>query len=331
MIEPKIDVVIPCYRVKRQVIAVIEELLRLNFIRTIIVVDDACPEKTAEIVLEKFPHCASLKIIKHENNQGVGGAMISGYQHAFDNDADIVVKVDGDGQMPPHHIEKLINPLMLKRADYVKGNRFFHPKQLSAMPKNRLLGNAILSLINKFSSGYWSIIDPTNGFTALGKTAYQQLETKNIDKGYFFESDMLFQLGIANAVVMDIPMPTIYNDGPSSLNITRVLFEFPPKYTSRFFQRIAFKYFIREFNIASLEILFGIPFLFFGLIYGILEWITHARLNTTTPAGTAMIVGLLVLMGFQLILSALNYDITHEPQRPLVGLEERRVDVKSNL
>lgn len=323
MMHMLIDVVIPCFRVSRQVIPVIQELLELDFIRTIIIVDDACPERTGMGVRDAFPNNASLLILEHKSNQGVGGAMLTGYKYAFDNGADIVVKVDGDGQMSPELIPFLIKPILQKRADYVKGNRFFYPKQLVIMPKIRLIGNAILSLVNKFSSGYWSVIDPTNGFTALVKTAYRQIDISAIDKGYFFESDMLFRLGIANAVIVDIPMTAIYNDEPSSLNISRILVEFPPKYLNRFLKRIAYQYFIREFNIASLEIICGIPLLLLGLSYGIYQWIAHASAAEVTPAGTAMIVGLLILMGFQLLLSALNYDISHSPTFPLQNMEDK--------
>lgn len=322
MTPPNIDIVIPCYRVSQQVVAVIQEALLLPFIRYIIVVDDACPEASGKVVRENFPEYPKIILIEHPANQGVGGSVLSGYQYAFEKGADIVVKVDGDGQMPPRQIVSLVKPLLQKRADYTKGNRFFNPQHLSVMPKARLFGNAVLSLVNKFSSGYWSVIDPTNGFTAISKEAYWQLNTNSIDRRYFFESDMLFQLGIVNAVVKDIPMQSIYADEPSSLSISRVAVEFPPKYINRFLKRIGFRYFVREFNIASLEIIFGIPFLLFGFCFGIYQWTEHARLGEMTPAGTSMIVGLFILMGFQLILSALNYDIIHEPQTPLALQED---------
>jgi glycosyltransferase involved in cell wall biosynthesis len=315
---PNIDIVIPCFRVSKQVIPVIQEALSLSFVRQIIVVDDACPEASGKAVKAAFADQARVTVLTHELNQGVGGAVLTGYRHAFEQHADIAVKVDGDGQMSPSLIATLIKPIMIKQADYTKGNRFFKPRNLAVMPKARLFGNAILSLINKFSSGYWSIIDPTNGFTAISAAAFRQIEVNAIERRYFFESDMLYQLGIANAVVKDVPMAPVYAGEPSSLSISRVLLDFPPKYISRFLKRIAYKYFVREFNIASLELIFGIPALCTGVVFGLYESMQHKQLGEYTPAGQAMIVGLLILMGFQLILSALNYDITHEPQFPLV-------------
>jgi glycosyltransferase involved in cell wall biosynthesis len=312
-----IDVVIPCYRVRQQLAAVVRACLAQPFVRKVIVVDDACPDDSASAIETDLLSLDRIWIIRHAANQGVGGAMLSGYRHAFHHDADIVVKVDGDGQMPPERIAKLIAPLLRKQADYTKGNRFYSPKHLSGMPKMRLFGNAMLSLVNKISSGYWSIIDPTNGFTALSRAAWLQLDGDTLERRYFFESDMLYQLGIANAVVRDVAMPAVYNGEPSSLNITRVALEFPPKYLKRFVKRIGFRYFLREFNIASLEILLGVPLLLIGLGFGIFEWTEHVQRGELTPAGTSMIVGLLILMGFQMILSAINYDVVHEPQNPL--------------
>ena len=312
-----IDLVIPCYRVSQQAPKVIQEALNLKEIRKIIAVDDSCPDQTGKLIKESFAHEPRVTVIQHETNQGVGGAMLSGYAHAFAAGADIVVKLDGDGQMNPELVPLLIGPLIQGRADYTKGNRFFYPKHLDGMPRRRLFGNATLSLVNKFSSGYWSIMDPTNGFTALHHAAYRQLDTESLDRGYFFESDMLFQLGIANAVVLDVPMFPLYQGEISSMNIPKVVLQFPGKYLNRFLKRLGFKYFVREFNIASLEIMCGIPAIIAGLAYGIYHWAGHMRIDEPTPAGTVMIVGLLLLMGFQLLLSAVNYDITHEPDLPL--------------
>ncbi len=319
---PVIDVIIPAYRVRSHVLQVVQETLALEFVRTVIVIDDACPEQSGNAVADAFGEHARVTVLTHERNLGVGGAVLSGYEHAFRHGADIAVKVDGDGQMPPAQIASLVRPILQKSADYAKGNRFYSPKHLSAMPRTRLFGNAMLSLVNKFSSGYWSIIDPTNGFTALSRTAYRQLDTATLEQRYFFESDMLYQLGIANAVVRDVPMPAVYNGEPSSMNISRVALEFPPKYIRRFLKRLMFRYFLREFNIASLEILLGIPSFLAGLGFGIWQWVVHADRDQTTPAGTAMIVGLLILMGFQMILSAINYDVIHEPETPLIRQDD---------
>jgi dolichol-phosphate mannosyltransferase len=229
--------------------------------------------------------------------------------------------VDGDGQMPLALLGRLVNPILRGEADYAKGNRFFRPRDLVKMPRVRLLGNAGLSLVNKFCSGYWSVMDPTNGFVALHRVAYQHLEPERIARDYFFESDMLHRLGIIRAVVADVPTPVIYGEESSSLNVFRTLLLFPGKYLKRFLRRLAYLYLIRDFNIASLEILAGLPLLLAGLVFGGCNWFANAMVGRVTPPGTVMITGLLILIGFQLLLSAANYDITHEPLTPLLRLE----------
>ena len=312
-----VDVVIPCYRVSQHIRKVVEDTLAVQGLRQVIVVDDACPEHSSTALRAAFPAEPRLVILEHSENKGVGGAMLTGYAHAFAHGAEVVVKLDGDGQMRPSDIPLLLGPILRKEADYAKGNRFFYPRDLQLMPNLRLFGNAVLSLINKFSSGYWAVMDPTNGFTALHKAAYQHLDLPAIEERYFFESDMLYQLGIINAAVRDVPLPAIYGTESSSLNIPRVLVEFPRKYLLRLLKRIGYKYYVREFNIASLEILFGLPSLLVGAAFGGFEWYRHFQVNEVTPPGTVMIVGLLILIGFQLLLSAVNYDITHEPSTPL--------------
>jgi glycosyltransferase involved in cell wall biosynthesis len=318
--------VIPCYRVSTSVCGVIARALLQPEIHGVIVVDDACPDASGALVREKFSADPRVTVLVHAANQGVGGAMLTGYQHAFGDGAELVVKIDGDGQMRPELVNDLVTPIRRRQADYCKGNRFFFPRALTAMPAARLLGNATLSFVSKICSGYWSVMDPTNGFTALHRNAYLLLETGKLSKGYFFESDMLYQLGLINAVVCDVPMPVVYAGEESSLRIPNVLASFPGAFLQRFIKRISYKYFIREFNAASLEIFAGLPLLLLGVGVGAWQWAVNAAADRPTPPGTIIIVALLILIGFQLLLSALNYDISHEPRRPLLENAEFTAD-----
>ena len=317
----KVDVVIPCYCVGNQIWNVLDGVLKQKVIRNIVVVDDACPEHTGKLVTEKFENEERVIVLTNESNLGVGGAMCAGYKYSFEHGADIVVKMDGDGQMDSKHIQAIIKPIVDGKCDYTKGNRFFYPQHLQSMPIIRLIGNSALSLINKFTSGYWSVMDPTNGYTALHRNAYYQLIHENLARDYFFESDMLYQLGNAQAVIQDIPLPAIYANEVSHLQVSRVLLKFPGRYLKRFFKRIILRYFIRDFNFASLEIIFGSCLFFIGLSFGFYKWITNFIQGISTPAGTVMIVGILIIIGFQMLLSALNYDVSHEPKIPLSYLE----------
>ena len=310
----KIGVVIPSYKVKNQITDVLIELIPLNY--NIYVVDDKCPENSGKFVEENFNEDL-IKVLYNKNNLGVGGAVKTGYKQAIKDDCDIIVKLDGDGQMNPNLIKKLIAPIINEEADYVKGNRFFNLDTLRKMPFIRLFGNSILSIINKAVNGYWDILDPTNGFTAIHKNALKLINLDKIDNRYFFESDMLFRLNTIKAVVHDMPMDAKYADEKSNLSIKKILIEFPPKYIIRFIKRIFYTYFLRNFSIATFELIFGTTLFNFGIIFGIIKWNESVNTGIVTSTGTVMIAVLPIILGFQLLLSFLNYDISNIPKNPL--------------
>lgn len=312
-----IAVVIPSYRVKTHILDVIAGIG--SEVQRIYVVDDCCPEESGKFV-EAQCKDPRVRVLYHEINKGVGGAVITGYRKALEEGVDIVVKMDGDGQMEYRHLPILIRPILSGEADYTKGNRFSDLRSLKSMPRVRIIGNSILSVVNKFVNGYWNIMDPTNGYTAIHRTALSMLDLDRISNRYFFESDLLFRLGIIRAVVTDIPMPAIYGEEKSSLKISRVLFTFPPKYVNRYFKRIFYNYFLRDFNVGTIQILFGFFLFFGGLGFGIYHWLQSINLQTPATPGTVMLAALPTILGFQLLLSALQYDIHNIPDKPLSRL-----------
>jgi glycosyltransferase involved in cell wall biosynthesis len=209
MSELLIAVVLPCFRSKAHVLGVIQDIG--PEVSLIIAVDDACPEQTGTHIEQ---NCSDVRVIVIRNsiNSGVGGAMITGYREALARGADVVVKIDSDGQMDPLLLPDIVHPIVAGIADYSKGNRFFNVEGLRAMPKLRLLGNACLSFLTKLSSGYWNVFDPTNGYTAIHRVALHGLQLEKVDRRFFFESDMLFRLYLAGAVVIDVPMQSVYRD-----------------------------------------------------------------------------------------------------------------------
>lgn len=313
----KIAVVLPCYKSSAQVIGVLERIPADVF--KIYCVDDACPEQTGEHI-KKNTDDKRVKVINHEQNQGVGGAVMTGYAQALKDGMDIVVKIDSDGQMDPHLLPGIVRPLINAQADYTKGNRFYTPEFLEGMPMIRLIGNAGLSFLNKFSSGYWQVMDPTNGYTAIHANVLRALPLGKINKGYFFESDMLFRLGTLRAVVMDVPQKAIYGDEQSSLRITNAFWTFALYHVRNFYKRIVYNYFVRDFNVASLEWILG-PLLFvFSLVFGISSWMDAVQNQTSASAGTVMLAALPFLVGLQLILSALHFDVQNQPKTPIQTL-----------
>lgn len=309
---PRIAVVIPCYRVRATIAAVIEGIPTL--VEKIYVVDDACPENTGQHV-SGITSDGRVKVLFHEINKGVGGAVKTGYYAALADGADIIIKMDGDGQMNPDYLESLIAPIIAGQADYVKGNRFFDLQTLQSMPKIRLIGNAVLSFMNKLSTGYWDIFDPTNGYTAIHGNLVSVIPWDKVSDRYFFESDVLFRLNTFRAVVKDVPMAAKYGDENSSLKISRIVGEFLYKHKRNMIKRIFYNYFIRDFSVATLNLLLGLIFIFGGLIFGIYSWYVSSITGIPQTAGTVMLAALPILLGIQLMLSFFSYDVMSTPKQ----------------
>jgi len=311
----KITAVVPAYRVEGEIADVLRGLPA--YIRHIIVVDDASPDSTSDIVAALAKRNRRLTLIRHDRNQGVGGAMITGFRKALEFGAQIIVKVDGDGQMDVSHLPDLILSLIDGKADYAKGNRFRDFIALQKMPFIRRLGNMGLGFLAKAATGYWDVFDPTNGFLAIRAEVLAQLPLGSIDHSYYFETSMLANLYLLGAVVRDVPMPARYQGEASNLIIRRVLLEFPFKLLVTFLRRIALKNFIYDFSMGTIYLMLGIPLFLFGLIFGIVKWIHYAGLNIPAPTGTVVLPTLTVLLGIQLLLSAVENDLRSVPKEPL--------------
>lgn len=309
-----IAVVIPCFKVKNHILSVIIKIG--PEVNRIYVVDDCCPDGSGSFVKS---HCKDKRVtvIRNSENQGVGGAVMTGYKAAIADGMSIIVKIDGDGQMDPSLISDFITPIMAGEADYTKGNRFFDLEEIHTMPKVRLFGNAALSFMTKLSSGYWDLFDPTNGYTAIHRDVARHLPFKKISRRYFFETDMLFRLNILRAVVVDIPMDASYGDEVSNLKISKIIGEFFFKHIQNFGKRIFYSYYLRDMSLGSIELPLGVIMLIFGVIFGSYHWITSWQMGSPTPAGTVMLSAMPIIIGLQFILAFLAYDISSVPRRPL--------------
>lgn len=312
--DARIAVVLPCYRVREHILDVLAGIPAQ--VERIFVVDDHCPDHSGAFVSE---HCRDPRVSVHRNerNLGVGGAVMAGYVLAADAGMDVVVKMDGDGQMDPGALPVLIAPIVRGEADYTKGNRFYDLAQIGRMPRARILGNAALSFLTKISSGYWDIFDPTNGYTAIHAKVIGKLPLRKISKRYFFETDMLFRLNITRAVVVDVPMDAKYGAETSNLRISKVLFDFSTKHVRNTLKRIFYSYFLRDLSLASIELALGSLFLASGVLMGVAFWVESARTGITASAGSVMLVALQVIVGIQLILGFLAYDIASVPRRAI--------------
>lgn len=311
----KLAVVIPAYRTESKIEAVLGGIPA--FIRHIIVVDDASPDASADLISAASKRDKRILLIRHEKNQGVGGAMVTGFKKALELGTEIVIKVDGDGQMDPQYIPALITPLIAGEADYAKGNRFRDFAALQQMPFIRRIGNLGLSFLTKAATGYWNIFDPTNGYFAIRAEVLAQLPLEKLDKGYFFETSMLSRLYLLDAFVQDVTIPARYSNEVSNLSIRRVLFEFPFKLKRTLIKRIILKYFIFDFSMMSIYLLTGIPLLLFGLIFGITKWIQYAQIGIPAPTGTVILPTLSVILAIQILLSAIEIDLNAAPRKAI--------------
>jgi dolichol-phosphate mannosyltransferase len=308
----QIWVVIPAYKLTSGVVKLIDSIPRL--VSRIIVVDDACPQKSGELI-EKLSRDTRVSVYYNKENLGVGGAVKKGYKIALENGAEFVIKLDGDGQMDPREIPNLVAPLLNHQADYSKGNRFYNLNSLKVMPKKRLFGNSVLSAMSKFSTGYWNISDPNNGFTAISRSALENLDLDQISDTYFFESDMLFRLYCNRAVVRDIPMNSIYGDEKSSLSVTKSIFEFFFKHLRNSIKRFFYAYILRDSSVATLELPLGYVLLMFGVGSSITTWMQSSASGVPSNPGTVMLSGLAILTGVQFILAFISYDVSNVPRK----------------
>jgi glycosyltransferase involved in cell wall biosynthesis len=304
-----IAVVIPSYRVTAHILGVIDRIG--PEVATIYVVDDKCPDKSGEFV---EANCRDPRVIVLRNavNMGVGGATLAGMQRAAKDRCDVIVKIDGDGQMDPAMISAFVGLIISGNADYAKGNRFFEPEGVSSMPLSRLIGNAGLSFFAKASTGYWHSFDPTNGYVAIHAALIDLLPIEKISRRYFFESDLLFRLNLIGARVVDVPMHSYYADEVSNMKPHREVMHFAASHFKNM-KRVFYTYFLRNFSVASLELVFGLILIIFGTAYGTLNW------SSTVPAtaGTVMTAALPIIIGSQLLLAFLNFDIQSVPTSTL--------------
>ena len=311
-----IAVIVPCFAVRDQVLGVLEAIG--PEVERIYVVDDGCAQKTG-LFVEENCRDPRVTVLRHEHNRGVGAAVETGYRQALADGAEVLVKIDGDGQMNPALVARFVRPILAGDADYTKGNRFFNVDDVRQMPWLRFVGNAALSFVSKLASGYWDVFDPNNGFTAIHARVAALLPFDKISDGYFFESDMLFQLNTIRAVVVEVPIEARYAGEPSSLSPLGVLPAFFVKHAINFVKRIFYSYFLRSFSIASVNLVFGGFLVTAGISWGAYAWLRGIELGEFATSGQVTLASLPIIVGTQLLLAFLAYDMSSSPRVPLHG------------
>jgi glycosyltransferase involved in cell wall biosynthesis len=302
--------VVPAWNEERHVDAVIKTMP--EFVDHIIVVDDASSDRTAEIATAC--NDPRLTLIRHERNAGVGGSIISGYLKALELEAQLLTVMAGDGQMDPDYLSSLLTPLVEKRADFTKGNRFYSMDSLIGMPKHRIFGNVLLSFLTKLASGYWHMVDPQNGYVAITSDMLGRINLDRIARGYQFENDMLISLNIVGARLQDVPIPSRYGDQTSGIRLRRVVPAILRLLLKGFWRRVFYKYVLWSFSPAALFLFSGLLLCLWGVGFGV--WVLIQTLGApVATTGTVILSVVPLLLGVQFLIAFLVLDI-QESSRP---------------
>jgi glycosyltransferase involved in cell wall biosynthesis len=308
--DHRIAVVVPAYREENHIADVIATMPAI--VDDIIVVDDASPDNTLSVAQAAATERTT--VIHHEVNQGVGGAIITGHRKAVELGADISVVMAGDGQMDVNYLPPLLNPITDQGYGFSKANRLFSSSSFSGMPRYRIFGNIVLTFLTKISSGYWNMVDPQNGYTAITRNALSLVPLDKVAKRYEFENDLLIWLNINNVRAIDVPIPAIYGEEVSGIKLHQVVPRLLGTLWSGFWRRFWYKYVLWSFSPIALLFVLGTLLFVFGVIIGI--WAVAISLGTpnTVSTGTWLLAVAPTLVGIQFLLHAFMLDIEATPK-----------------
>lgn len=244
----RVAIVVPAYNEETQIARVIETMP--DFVDMIVITNDCSPDRTSEVIRQHPGYLAGrVTLLEHEVNQGVGGAIATGYKWARDAEYDIAVVMAGDGQMDPADLPAILDPVVDDEADYTKGNRLVTGEAFKKIPKIRFFGNSALSLFTKIASGYWHVADSQTGYTAINLFALQAIDWDRMYKRYGQPNDLLVKLNVAGMRVVDVPIEPVYNVGEKSgIKVRKVIFTIGSLLIRLFFWRLKEKYIIRNFH-----------------------------------------------------------------------------------
>jgi len=301
----KLAVVIPAYNVAGSIGSLVKRIP--PYVDWIIIVNDASTDSPEETIFQISD--PRVVLLNHDINVGVGGAMVTGYRKALELKADLIAKIDADGQMPPEYLDRFAKIAIIHKCDYIKANRFGHLKSLSAMPKIRLFGSLILTFLTKFASGYWNVFDPQNGYVMITRNTLKRLDLARIDKGYFFENSMLINLNIIRARIGELYLPAHYGQEKSHMKISKIIGTFPVKLFKGFLYRVYQKYIFRSLSPFAIYLLFGILSISWGCIWGGIAWCKSFVTQIPATTGTVTLALLPLLLGWVAILHAIALDV----------------------
>ena len=309
----RISLVIPAYNEEKLIRPTLENIP--DVIDRVYVVDDKSPDGQNEVILKCAQADSRIKLIRHQENQGPGGAIITGYLASSEDGYDIAVVVGGDYQMSLGEVAHFLDPIIDGKADYTKGNRFLLSKledTLQKMPKLRLFGNWLITALTKIASGYYKIMDVVDGYTAISKRAIDVIDWKRAWKRYGYPMDFLIRINAYGLKVIDIPRTAIYLQGERQSQIKgfKYALKVSPMLLRGFFWRLKFRYLFLDFH--PLVFFYYLSFVLIpaGLVLGIylvIDKLFYGGTNVTGPR--TIFDALLIISGFQFLLFAMLFDM----------------------
>jgi glycosyltransferase involved in cell wall biosynthesis len=305
--DHKIAVSIPAYNEEK---LIAKTLLGLpDFLDIVVVVDDCSRDGTSEVV--RSLNDARVILERNDPNRGVGYSVIRGFKRAMEEGADVLCIMPGDAQCDPVHLPRLIDAILDGECDYAKANRFI--EGIEVMPPFRRFGNTLLTILTKFSTGYYSVFDTQNSFSAVRAETVRRLDLDNISPRYEFENSYLLHMSFIGARVKDVSIPPIYGEEKSTIKLLPFMMRTSLVLLLGFFQRIYRKYVLHNFHPIALFLYSGLLLMAWGVAFGV--WAAAQSIGeNVASSGTVMLSVLPFLMGFQLVLAALVLDITNEPR-----------------
>lgn len=306
-----IAAVVPAYNEAKMIGEVITTMP--DYVDHIVIVDDCSPDDTSEVVRSYTD--PRVHLIRHENNQGVGGAVITAHRAAMNLGADVNVVMAGDAQMDPAYLPPLLDRVTSDGYGFAKANRFFSPESFQGMPGYRVFGNILLSFLTKLTSGYWHLFDPQNGYTAIRTSVLKRVPLEHVAQRYSFENDLLVHLNILQVSAVDVPVPAVYGNEVSSIKLRKVIPELTGMLFVGFWRRIWYRYVLWSFSPIALLLFIGLVLETFGLAVSIWMLFQIAS-STAATAATVMLAALPLMIGTQMLISSLQLDIQASPSQP---------------
>ncbi|MDD4530477.1 MAG: glycosyltransferase family 2 protein [Candidatus Gracilibacteria bacterium] len=302
-----IGAVVPCYNEGKQISKVVETMP--DFVDKIIIIDDKSKDNTVKVIEGLQKKYKKIILIEHKINEGVGGAITSGYKWCRDNKIDVAVVMAGDGQMLPKDLPAILDPVVEDRADYSKANRLMSGEAYEKIPKVRYFGNSVLSFLTKIASGYWHVMDSQTGFTAINSKMLKLIDWNKMYKRYGQPNDILVRLNVYNARVCDVATDPVYDVGEKSkIKIKVVIFTIPIMMLKMFLWRLKEKYIIRDFHPLVLFYFTGFISLicsFILMIRFVVIWILEGSIHSIN----FLAFMLCTLMAVQFVLFAMWFDM----------------------